>query len=123
MARHAAEEIEPPQPNSQQVAFGLSEMHVRYVEQLVGHALATIERELILQTLLHLHGNRTRAADVLKISVRSLRDRIRTYKFHGDNVPEPGTSRSDDAIQLKLPDVLHCSPARVTAHRPAASRS
>ena len=91
MARHAAEEIEPRQ---QQVAFGLSAMHVRHVEQLVGHALATIERELILQTLLHLHGNRTRAADVLKISVRSLRDRIRTYKYHGDNVPEPGTSRS-----------------------------
>ena len=123
MARHKAE-IEPRQPNSLQMPFELSEMHVRHVEQLVGHALATIERELILQTLLHLHGNRTRAADVLKISVRSLRDRIRAYKHHGDNVPEPGTSRSDDAIQLKLPDVLHCFAARVTAPRfPAASRS
>jgi DNA-binding NtrC family response regulator len=107
MPRHTADEIGPRRPNNPQVSFGLSAMQVRHVEHLIGHALATIERELILQTLIHLHGNRTRAADVLGISVRSLRDRIRTYKYHGDNVPEPRPSRSDDAIQLKLPDVFH----------------
>ena len=123
MPKHTADETRQGLPKGAQTSVGLSTVQAEYVGHLVGHALAIIERELILQTLLHLHGNRTRAADVLKISVRSLRDRIRTYKYHGDNVPEPGTSRSDDAIQLKLPEVLHCSPARVTAHRPAASRS
>ena len=99
MPRHTAGEIGQHLPNRPLATFGLSAIHVRHVERLVGHALATIERELILQTLLHLHGNRTRAADVLGISVRSLRDRIRIYKHHGDNVPEPRPSRSDDTIQ------------------------
>ena len=104
MARHAAEEIEPRQ---QQVAFGLSAMHVRHVGHLVGHALVVIECELILQTLIRHRGNRTRAAEVLGISVRSLRDRIRTYRHQGECVPEPGSSRSDDPTQTKLPEFFH----------------
>jgi Bacterial regulatory protein, Fis family len=37
-------------------------------KRLVGHTLANIERELILETLRHCNGNRTRSADVLGIS-------------------------------------------------------
>ncbi len=59
------------------------------VTHLVGQKLAVVERELILQTLRYYHGNRTRAAELLGISVRSLRDRIRNYREQGQSVPEP----------------------------------
>ena len=64
----------------------------RGIEQLVGHTLARVERELILQTLRCLHGNRTHAAERLGISVRSLRDRLRNYRGQGECVPDPGDS-------------------------------
>jgi two-component system response regulator FlrC len=59
------------------------------VKRLIGHTLARVEREFILQTLRWCQGNRTRTADRLGISVRSLRDRIRNYRYQGESVPEP----------------------------------
>jgi DNA-binding NtrC family response regulator len=59
---------------------------------LVGHALETIEQELIIQTLRCHRGNRTHAAQVLGISVRSLRNKIRVYRDLGCEVPEPAVS-------------------------------
>jgi hypothetical protein len=60
--------------------------HVRF---LVGHTLAHIERELILQTLASNRGNRTNTAASLGISVRCLRYKIQLYKRHGAQVPDP----------------------------------
>lgn len=54
---------------------------------LVGRTVADVERELILQTLRHCGGNRTRAADTLGISVRTLRNKIRQYHEEGAEVP------------------------------------
>jgi Bacterial regulatory protein, Fis family len=68
----------------------VSELDRMPLKRLVGHTLARIERELILETLRHCDGNRTRSADILGISLRSLRDRIRGYRALGANVPEPG---------------------------------
>jgi DNA-binding NtrC family response regulator len=68
---------------------GLSAIDRACVKQLVGHRLALVERELILQTLRTQRGNRTRAADLLGISIRSLRDRIRNYRSQGEDVPAP----------------------------------
>ena len=59
------------------------------IHHLVGHKIARIERELILQTLKCNQGNRTLSADVLGISVRSLRQKIRQYKDRGEAVPDP----------------------------------
>jgi DNA-binding NtrC family response regulator len=59
------------------------------VPWLVGSALAEIERELILHTLTRHRGNRTRAAGVLGISLRTLRNKIRQYRAQGLAVPEP----------------------------------
>ena len=56
------------------------------VEQLVGRTVAEIERELILRTLHHFEGNRTRASIALGISVRCLRDKIHQLKAHGIDV-------------------------------------
>ena len=53
------------------------------VPMLVGSTVETIERELVLQTLAHCDGNRTRAARVLGLSVRTMRNKIRQYGTDG----------------------------------------
>jgi len=58
-------------------------------EQLVGHTLKQVEQALIIRTLVDVEGNRTRAATVLGISVRCLRDKIRLFRELGLVVPEP----------------------------------
>ncbi len=70
-------------------SFELSAVDRACIRHLVGHTLALVERELILQTLRCNQGNRTRAAGFLGISIRSLRDRIRNYRNEGEDVPEP----------------------------------
>ena len=54
---------------------------------LVGRTVAEVERELILDTLRHCEGNRTRASEILGISVRTLRNKIRQYSDDGLDVP------------------------------------
>jgi DNA-binding NtrC family response regulator len=56
---------------------------------LVGQSLDVVEQELIIQTLRCHRGNRTHAAHVLGISVRSLRNKIRSYRDVGRDVPDP----------------------------------
>jgi DNA-binding NtrC family response regulator len=46
---------------------------------LVGRTVAEVERELILNTLDHCLGNRTHAANVLGISIRTLRNKLKEY--------------------------------------------
>jgi DNA-binding NtrC family response regulator len=57
---------------------------------LVGYTVVDIERELILRTFARQRGCRTRAARDLKISVRTLRNKINEYKSLGVAVPAPG---------------------------------
>jgi DNA-binding NtrC family response regulator len=49
------------------------------VEGLVGHTVEEVERELILQTLERYHGNRTSASNILGISVRTMRNKLKTF--------------------------------------------
>ncbi len=48
--------------------------------ELVGRTVNDVERELILDTLSHCLGNRTQAAQVLGISIRTLRNKLRLYQ-------------------------------------------
>ncbi len=57
---------------------------------LVGHTVAEVERDLILGTLSHCLGNRTHAANILGISIRTLRNKLQQYRQEGLNVPLPG---------------------------------
>jgi DNA-binding NtrC family response regulator len=57
------------------------------VESLVGRKVEEVERDLILGTLAHCLGNRTRAAEILGISIRALRNKIQDYKSMGLPVP------------------------------------
>jgi len=59
-------------------------------ESLVGRTVADVERDLIIDTLKHCVGNRTHAANILGISIRTLRNKLRQYMDEGMNVPAPG---------------------------------
>jgi DNA-binding NtrC family response regulator len=57
------------------------------VPLLIGATVDEVERELVLQTLARCDGNRTRAARVLGLSVRTLRNKIKLYAASGTVVP------------------------------------
>jgi len=56
---------------------------------LVGRTVADVERDLILETLKHCLGNRTHAANILGISIRTLRNKLNEYAADGVPVPPP----------------------------------
>jgi DNA-binding NtrC family response regulator len=62
---------------------------VRPSGALVRRKLADVERDLILDTLKHCLGNRTHAANILGISVRTLRNKLQDYAANGLSVPPP----------------------------------
>jgi DNA-binding NtrC family response regulator len=64
-----------------------------YSLSLVGRTLADVERDLILETLAHCAGNRTRAAAILGISIRTLRNKLKEYSAAGISIPEPTQRR------------------------------
>ena len=53
----------------------------------VGRTVAAVERDLILDTLHHTLGNRTHAANILGISIRTLRNKLKQYTEEGQAVP------------------------------------
>jgi len=58
---------------------------------LVGRTVDSVEQELILDTLDHCLGNRTHAANILGISIRTLRNKLKQYSEQGVSVPSaPG---------------------------------
>ncbi|MDP3659512.1 sigma-54-dependent Fis family transcriptional regulator [Phenylobacterium sp.] len=55
----------------------------------VGQTVAAMEQQLIIDTLQHCLGNRTHAANLLGISIRTLRNKLRDYGDAGVAVPAP----------------------------------
>lgn len=53
-----------------------------------GQTLAGMERNLIIDTLKHTFGNRTQAANLLGISIRTLRNKLKQYQDEGFDVPD-----------------------------------
>ena len=64
---------------------------------MVGRTVADVEQDLILDTLDHCLGNRTHAANILGISIRTLRNKLKLYNEQGITVPGPGESRAGAA--------------------------
>jgi two-component system response regulator FlrC len=60
----------------------------------IGQTVAEVEQELILSTLDHCLGNRTHAANILGISIRTLRNKLRAYQDSGIAIAAPGESRA-----------------------------
>jgi DNA-binding NtrC family response regulator len=55
----------------------------------VGQTVAVVEQQLIIETLSHCLGNRTHAANILGISIRTLRNKLKEYTEAGVPVPAP----------------------------------
>jgi DNA-binding NtrC family response regulator len=55
----------------------------------VGQTVAAMEQQLIIDTLEHCFGNRTHAANILGISIRTLRNKLKEYTEAGVSVPAP----------------------------------
>ena len=56
-------------------------------ELLVGLPVAEVEQGLILATLRQTEGNRTHAAQLLGISIRTMRNKLREYAERGATIP------------------------------------
>lgn len=63
------------------------------VENMIGRTIADVERDMILNTLDHCLGNRTHAANILGISIRTLRNKLNQYKDEGVNIPASMTGQ------------------------------
>ncbi len=77
--------LPPPSRRRKQPRRG----RARVVAALVGRRMEEVERELIMETLAHCFGNRTRAAEILGISIRTLRNKLAEYRSAGIPVPPP----------------------------------
>ena len=55
----------------------------------VGQTVAQMEQHLIIDTLSHCMGNRTHAANIPGISIRTLRNKLKEYNEAGVSVPAP----------------------------------
>jgi DNA-binding NtrC family response regulator len=79
-----------PQASSVQSAVSSANATTR---GLIGRTVSDVERDLILDTLDHCLGNRTHAANILGISIRTLRNKLREYTDAGVPVAAHGEQR------------------------------
>ena len=63
-----------------------------------GMSVAEAEKRLIMKTLRHCGGNRTRAADMLEISIRTLRNKLNEYQSSREN----GECGSEKESEMEL---------------------
>ena len=63
----------------------------------VGQTVAAMEQALIIDTLNHCLGNRTHAANILGISIRTLRNKLNEYAGLGVSIPAPQSGLSANA--------------------------
>ncbi|MFZ1984852.1 MAG: sigma-54 dependent transcriptional regulator [Desulfatitalea sp.] len=61
--------------------------------RLVGMTVKELEERLIDQTLHHVHQNRTHAAEMLGISIRTLRNKLREYRQNEEDPPAAAQGR------------------------------
>jgi len=54
-----------------------------------GRTIEAVEKDMILDTLCQLKGNRTQTAVVLGISIRTLRNKLHEYERGGTKIPRP----------------------------------
>ncbi len=90
MLQGAASPTPVPASSSSASAAGAESGAAAGMSQMVGRTVADVERDLIIDTLSHCLGNRTHAANILGISIRTLRNKLRQYSDEGIAVPPPG---------------------------------
>ena len=79
-------------PNSSGVSSASNTVpeNVEAIETLIGKTISEVERDMIINTLDHCLGNRTHAAKILGISIRTLRNKLNLYKDDGEDIPQAG---------------------------------
>ena len=82
-----------PMPTGHPVVDAATQSASALNTSLVGRTVADVEQDLILDTLSHCLGNRTHAANILGISIRTLRNKLKAYSEAGVDVPQPGEVR------------------------------
>jgi len=82
------------QVRQRDVAGRAAEIAQLAARNLVGRTVAEVEQDLILETLMHCLGNRTHAANILGISIRTLRNKLKLYLDAGAAVPPPPTGQA-----------------------------
>ena len=83
-----------PNAASSASASSGAEVDTESAAQLVGRTVAEVEKDLIIDTLKHCLGNRTHAANILGISIRTLRNKLNLYQSEGSPIPAPGDERA-----------------------------
>ncbi len=81
---------QPADPGAAVAAAAATLANASTTRALVGRTVSDVERDLIIDTLEHCLGNRTHAANILGISIRTLRNKLRQYADEGIAVPPPG---------------------------------
>lgn len=92
----APDAIRPPEAlsrSSDEPAAAMAATAEAMSQSLVGMTVAEVERDLILNTLDHCIGNRTHAANILGISIRTLRNKLKQYSDEGVQIPLPNEQR------------------------------
>jgi DNA-binding NtrC family response regulator len=79
---HGAAGYDSPAARAAQTADAVTRAHV-------GQTVAQMEKALILDTLSHCLGNRTHAANILGISIRTLRNKLNEYADEGTQIIAP----------------------------------
>lgn len=92
---HLQPSAQPPLPNSDVHVIADAEPPALAEETpaLVGHTISEVERSLIIDTLNEVNGNRTLAATLLGISLRTLRNKLHQYADEGVPIPRRGGGR------------------------------
>src|SRR5262249_17511955 len=75
-------------------AVNAAEAAIKGATVQVAQTVAQVEQDLILHTLDHSLGNRTHAANILGISIRRLRNKLRASQDAGIEVAAPGEMRA-----------------------------
>jgi DNA-binding protein Fis len=80
---------------AQAASAAMSAVNADASRGFVGLTVAEVEQHLIIDTLNHCFGNRTHAATILGISIRTLRNKLKEYSEAGVAVPaHQGTGTS-----------------------------
>jgi Bacterial regulatory protein, Fis family len=89
---------------------------------LVGRTLPEVERDLILETLSHCRGNRTHAAKMLGISIRTLRNKLGKYSDAGTQVPDRPVDNPQYDIEPRRSAILARTTVWSEGNRDAVAR-
>ena len=89
--------VQPTPESSHEAQLGEPVTSKNSGTSLVGKTVAEVEQELILDTLNHCLGNRTHAANILGISIRTLRNKLKLYTEQSGSISSPSNGNEQAA--------------------------